>query len=312
METIVITEGDPAGISNEILKKSRAELIKASKKFQILFIKTNHSLVLDGFEDVQSPPNKKGLFQITVPIFSKEEKGKIKIGKPSELTGKAAFASLLEGISILKKLHSARLITLPLSKEWVIRSGVSHFRGHTETLAEEFKKSTFMMMKGKKWNVIPLTTHVPLVRVGDELKRVNWEGLVDAIRKTSLLKKPRIAVLGVNPHSGEGGKIGREEIDILEPKIEFLRKAGFSVQGPIPGDSAFLNHGSFDLYLATFHDQGLIPFKLMEGKSGVNVTLGLDFLRVSPDHGTAFDIAGKGKADPLGFLSCLALVTKGK
>lgn len=312
METIVITEGDPAGISYEILEKSHSELLKASKKFQILLVKTNHSMVLDGFQDVDIPPNRKGLFQITIPVFSKEEKGKLKIGKPSELTGKAAFTSLMEGISILKKLTSSRLITLPLSKEWVIRSGVSHFRGHTETLAEEFKKSTFMMMKGKKWNVIPLTTHVPLIRVGDELKRVNWEGLVDAIQKTTLLKKPRIAVLGVNPHSGEGGKIGREEIDILEPKIEFLRKSGFSVQGPIPGDSAFLNDGAFDLYLASFHDQGLIPFKLIEGKSGVNVTLGLDFLRVSPDHGTAFDIAGKGKADPIGFLSCLSLVSKGK
>lgn len=313
METIVITEGDPAGISYEILAKCEKQLLLASKKFQVVLVRTDHLIEAPIFKAVTDLPQKKGLYQVTSSIFSKEEKGKVKLGKPSELTGKAAFTSLLKGISIIKKNPKSRLITLPLSKEWVIRSGVSHFRGHTETLAEEFKKSTFMMMKGKKWNVIPLTTHVPLVKVGEELKRVNWDGLVEAIRKTTLLKKPRIAVLGVNPHSGEGGKIGREEIEIIEPKIEFLRKAGFAVSGPIPGDSAFLENvsKSVDLYLACFHDQGLIPFKLIEGKSGVNVTLGLDFLRVSPDHGTAFDIAGKGKADPVGFLSCLSLVTKG-
>lgn len=203
------------------------------------------------------------------------------------------------------------LITLPLSKEWVRRAGISHFRGHTEALAEFYQTETFMMMTGPKWKVIPLTTHIPLKNVAKELSKFPWHSLSLALRKSKFSKKANLGVLGLNPHAGEGGKIGKEEFTILSQGMEILKKDGWKVEGPIPADSAFLpGSKKYEILLACYHDQGLIPFKLLEGKKGVNLTLGLDFLRVSPDHGTAFDIAGKGLASPEGLLSCLSLLSE--
>ncbi len=313
MKTILLSEGDPSSINYEILEGGLSSLRTASKTHRIVLVRGNHNLKSEGFKTVSELPKTNGLFSLHYDILSSEDAKKIKLGKPSDVSGRTAYLSLQNAISLQKQIKNANLITLPLSKEWVIKSGVSYFRGHTETLAEEYKTSTFMMMTGKTWKVIPLTTHVPISHVADELTRVRWDDLISAIKSTKLLKKPKIAVLGLNPHSGEGGKIGREEIDLLIPKMELFREAKLQIDGPIPGDSAFISgQKKYDLYLSCYHDQGLIPFKMLEGKFGVNVTLGLQFLRVSPDHGTAFDIAGKGKADPTGLISCLRLVTQFK
>ncbi len=312
MKTILLSEGDPASINYELLAGSLPTLRSLSKTNRIILVRGNHKLVAKGFSEVEDIPKGNGLFSFKKGYLSQEEISKIKLGKPSEASGRSAFQALLSAIQIQKQTKDASLITLPLSKEWVIRSGISGFRGHTETLADEYNTPTFMMMTGKNLKVIPLTTHIPISSVAEELTRVNWSELILAIKSTKLLKRPKICLLGLNPHSGEGGKIGREELDILVPKMALFRAAKLRIEGPIPGDSAFLPEfqKKFDLFLACYHDQGLIPFKMQEGKEGVNVTLGLKFLRVSPDHGTAFAIAGKGKADPTGLISCLKLVTK--
>lgn len=312
MKTILLSEGDPTSINYELLEGSLSVLRSLSKTNRIILVRGNHKISAKGFSEVEDLPKTNGLFSFRSSYLNESDVPKIKLGKPSEASGRSAFQALLTAIQIQKQTKNASLVTLPLSKEWVIKSGMTHFRGHTETLSEEYKTSTFMMMTGKKLKVIPLTTHVPISGVADELTRVNWHELILAIKSTKLLKKPKICILGLNPHSGEGGKIGREELDILIPKMELFRKANLHIEGPIAGDSAFLpeSQKKFDLFLACYHDQGLIPFKMQEGKEGVNVTLGLKFLRVSPDHGTAFDIAGKGKADPTGLISCLKLVTK--
>ncbi len=309
MKTILLSEGDPTSINYELLFGSQSYLKKLSKQFRIVLIRGNHRLKDQVFSRVEEIPDTFGLFSLHLHSLSSSEDKQIKLGKPSEVSGRTSYRSLLAAIRLQKEIPSSHLITLPLSKEWVIKSGVSDFRGHTETLASSYNRPTYMMMSGKNLKVIPLTTHVPLKEVTNELKKVQIKSLISAIKNSKLLKEPKIGLLGLNPHAGEGGKIGKEEIEILEPLMDAFRKAKLAITGPLSADSAFLKDAkSFDLYLSCYHDQGLIPFKMIEGKVGVNVTLGLDFIRVSPDHGTAFDIAGKGKADPTGLLSCLKLL----
>lgn len=312
-DTIIITEGDPAGISYEILDKSFSILKKTASKKRVILVSSQNQ-IQSKFSSQFKPlsdltGSKTGLYHYYKPVFSTRELSKIKPGRPSEITGKSSYESLLSGIS-LQKETGADLITLPLSKEWVIRSGIVDFTGHTEALAEEYAKKTFMLMYGRSLNVIPLTTHVPLVRVPHYLSKLNISALANAIKNTSLFSKPRIAVCGLNPHAGEHGKIGNEESEILLPFIGEMKKNRLKVEGPISADSLFIPEISknYDLIFSCYHDQGLIPFKSMIGKYGVNVTLGLDFIRVSPDHGPAFDIAGKGKGDPESLIQCIKLL----
>ncbi|EKR71367.1 4-hydroxythreonine-4-phosphate dehydrogenase PdxA [Leptospira noguchii] len=341
MNRILITEGDPCGIGPEIFLNTFSLLKKISKTRPIVYfhsgkyslpkefvsiapITTSDSVRANSsFQVIESTLSSfvaetsaqvldKGLFSISHNALSNKEISALKFGKPSVLSGKSALAALSLAVRFQKE-KGGDLITLPLSKEWVIASGASTFRGHTEFLAEEYQTKTFMLMSGKDLQVLPLTTHVPLVKVPEFLKEIDLNSLADSIFSCQNIdfKKP-IAFLGLNPHAGEGGKVGKEEVEILEPMIQFLKKKGLKVEGPLSADSMFgeSSRKKFGLYLACYHDQGLIPFKMWEGKKGVNLTLGLPFVRVSPDHGTAFDIAGKGLADSASFVECLNRVVK--
>lgn len=322
MKNIFITEGDPTGISYEILDKAMDFLKKKSKKFRFIFV-SSQSKIQSEFSkkskacktkiDLEKHLNDKtsNFISYKNTILTKKEEDKIILGKPSIYSGRVAYASLLTAIA-LQKNYGGDIITLPLSKEWVIKSGINDFKGHTEVFASEYSKKTVMLMYGKNLRVIPLTTHIPLNIVSSELQKLNIAPIVDAIQNSKLLQTPRIAFCGLNPHAGEDGKIGKEEIDILKPFIKSMKGKGLNVSGPIAADSVFIPEiaKNFDLILACYHDQGLIPFKSMEGKNGINVTLGLDFLRVSPDHGTAFDIAGKNKADPGSLIQCIKVLTE--
>lgn len=326
MNRILITEGDPCGIGPEIFLHSLSLLKKISKTRPIVYFHSGKFPLPKEFVSIQtagvadtadvaeasSQILKKGLFAVSHNALSKKEITALKFGKPSVLSGKSALASLALAVRFQKE-GKGDLVTLPLSKEWVIASGASTFRGHTEFLAEEYNTKTFMLMSGKDLQVLPLTTHVPLVRVPEFLKEIDLGALADSILSCEKIdrKKP-VAFLGLNPHAGEGGKVGKEEAEILEPMISFLKKKGLKVEGPLSADSMFGDSArkKFGLHLACYHDQGLIPFKMWEGKNGVNLTLGLPFIRVSPDHGTAFDIAGKGLADPASFVECLHRVVR--
>ena len=323
MKNIFITEGDPTGISYEILDKAIDLLKKKSKKFRFIFVSSQSKIQSTEFTKVSKECKTKIDFEkylkdktnnfITYKntILTKKEEYKIIPGKPSIYSGRVAYASLLTAIE-LQKNYGGDIITLPLSKEWVIKFGINDFKGHTEVFASEYGKKTVMLMFGKNLRVIPLTTHIPLNKVSSELKKLNITPIVEAIQNSKLLPSPRIAFCGLNPHAGEDGKIGKEEIDIIKPFIKSMKDKGLNVSGPIAADTVFIPEiaKNYDLILACYHDQGLIPFKSMEGKNGINVTLGLDFLRVSPDHGTAFDIAGKKKADPGSLIQCIKVLTE--
>ncbi|TGK31101.1 4-hydroxythreonine-4-phosphate dehydrogenase [Leptospira gomenensis] len=315
MNRILITEGDPCGIGPELFSQTLPLLKKISKARPILYFHSGRFPLPKEISILKNENDgadaKKGIYSIPIGSLSRKEIFSLKPGKPSAVSGKSALGALALAVEFQKR-DGGDLVTLPLSKEWVIRSGASSFRGHTEFLAETYGKKTFMLMSGKELQVLPLTTHVPLVSVPEFLKKIDLTSLAEAILscKKIDLKKP-IAFLGLNPHAGEGGKVGKEEKEILEPMIRFLKRKGLRVEGPLSADSMFGDDARkrFGLHLACYHDQGLIPFKMWEGKKGVNLTLGLDFTRVSPDHGTAFDIAGKGLADSASFVECLLRIT---
>ncbi|TGM35146.1 PdxA family dehydrogenase [Leptospira biflexa] len=310
MKTILISEGDPTSINYELLESTFPLLQSLGIEHRIYLIRGSHNQTIPSLPNLTAPIDAPGFYSITWKGGGKSKS--FVLGKPSRASGKMAYDSLLSAID-LQKETGADLITLPLSKEWVVKAGINGFRGHTETLADAYKRPTFMMMSGEKLNVIPLTTHVPLKDVVRELTKFNWKELGRAITQSPYLHLPKIGYLGLNPHAGEGGKIGKEETTLLKQGVSILRKAKLSLEGPLSADSAFLPDAKpYDLYLAGYHDQGLIPFKLLEGKKGVNITLGLDFTRVSPDHGTAFGIAGKGCADPTGLISCLERLVERK
>lgn len=226
--------------------------------------------------------------------------------RPGKIEGDAARAAAAwiraaAGACLDGRLDA--MVTAPISKEGFHKAGIN-VPGHTEMLAELTGTKRFaMMLFGGPLHVTLVTRHVPIARVASALTRAK---VLEAIRITGEalpwlgLRGRRIAVCGLNPHAGDGGKIGREEIRFIAPAIRAARKEGFDAVGPVPADAVFYHalRGRYDAVVAMYHDQGLGPLKMLAFDCGVNVTLGLPIVRTSPDHGTAFDIAGRGKANP--------------
>ncbi|MFH1854315.1 MAG: 4-hydroxythreonine-4-phosphate dehydrogenase PdxA [Candidatus Omnitrophota bacterium] len=219
-------------------------------------------------------------------------------------TDKTGFSAIQKAVTILKQGRAQGLVTGPVNKIAIARTGIS-FKGHTEYLAEATNTRKFaMMFYSKPMNVTIVTRHLPLKQVPKSLTQDIIETAIaltnSALKKYFKIKRPRIGVCGLNPHSGEQGLMGSEERKIITPAIKRALRDAPGTRGPLPGDIAFYMayQGMFDAVVAMYHDQGLAPFKMLAFNNGVNVTLGLPFVRTSPDHGTAYDIAGKGIADP--------------
>jgi 4-hydroxythreonine-4-phosphate dehydrogenase len=235
------------------------------------------------------------------------------LGQPTVETARGAAAALEEAVTLARRGELDAVVTAPIHKARMYAAGFK-FPGQTEFFAERCGVKNFAMcLTGGKLTVALVTTHIPLSEVPRALKRseIVRVGLLlaDFLRGRSI-NAPRIAVAGLNPHAGESGKIGREEIEFIAPAIEELQSAVFS--GPLSPDTVFHRavEGEFDAVLCMYHDQGLIPLKLHAFHSGVNVTLGLPFPRTSPDHGTAFEIAGKGIARPDSMIAAINLAAE--
>lgn len=212
------------------------------------------------------------------------------------------------------------LITGPVNKEAILQAGVP-FVGQTEFLSQMAGTSRTAMMllghddRGRWLRVVLVTTHLPLKNVASALTR---DGVCQAIEMAALaatqlgLNRCRVGVCGLNPHAGEGGRMGREEIELIRPAVDSARAQGFDCFGPLPADTLFARafSGEFDLVVAMYHDQGLVPLKMVAFENGVNWTVGLPFVRTSPDHGTAYDIAGQGIANPTSMEAAIALAGK--
>lgn len=240
-----------------------------------------------------------------------EEEVIINPGQLTDVAGKYAVLSLQTAVAALKQKHIDGLVTAPIHKK-NIQSPEFNFTGHTPYLKNMFEaKDVVMMLCAGNFRVALLTEHVPLNEVAGYVTKEAILSKLNIIHK-SLQKdfgidKPRIAVLGLNPHAGDEGLIGNEEETIIKPAVKEAKNNNMLVTGPFSADAFFARsyHQKYDAVLAMYHDQGLIPFKTLASGEGVNFTAGLPSVRTSPDHGVAFDIAGKGKADPSSFMTAI-------
>ncbi|GGH37465.1 4-hydroxythreonine-4-phosphate dehydrogenase [Mangrovimonas yunxiaonensis] len=234
------------------------------------------------------------------------EKVNIEFGKESPKAGELAIKSLKLAVQHLKEGAIDTLVTAPINKH-NIQSNEFQFPGHTDYLAQELEGNSLMFMVTDALKVGLLTDHVPVKEVTNHITAKRIQEKLHIIHKSLQqdfkVRKPKIAVLGINPHIGDNGVIGKEDDEVLRPTLEALREKGMLVFGPYAADSFFgsNNYKNFDAIVASYHDQGLIPFKTLSFGNGVNYTAGLNKVRTSPDHGTAYEIAGKGEADENSF-----------
>ena len=231
---------------------------------------------------------------------------KIEFGKEDVKIGEYAIKSLEAATKALKNNDVHVLVTAPINKH-NIQSEDFKFPGHTDYLAKQLEGESLMFMVTDSLRVGLLTDHVPVKDIVEHIsedlivKKINT--VYDSLKKDFKIGKPKIAVLGINPHTGDNGVIGHEDDDVLRPTLKKIKEEGKLVYGPYAADSFFgsSNYKNFDAIIATYHDQGLIPFKTLSFGQGVNFTAGLNKVRTSPDHGTAYEIAGKGTADSSSF-----------
>lgn len=305
--TVGISIGDLNGIGSEVVLKTFEDsrmlefctpVIFASVKLMSFFKKTYELGVnLHGIDRLEDIVHKK----VNVLNVWKEPID-ISFGKEDSLIGEYAVKSLRAAVEALKKDQIDVLVTAPINKS-NIQSESFNFPGHTDFLAQELEGDSLMLMISEELRVGLLTDHVAVKDVSSHITRELIEKKINTIHRTLIqdfgIRKPKIAVLGINPHTGDNGVIGNEDDTVLRPALDNLRNNGKVVYGPYAADSFFGsgNYKNFDVIIAAYHDQGLIPFKTLAFGSGVNYTAGLNKIRTSPDHGTAYDVAGKNTAN---------------
>lgn len=310
---IVVTLGDPGGIGPEVVAKALAD--KALRRRAAFWLLGPESALRAAAERAAIAP-----FWSRVPVDAEPPApgagGVVVFDGPGEPPfrpdhtregGEVSFACVERAITdALRPVGDPRrvdaIVTGPISKKAWSLAGRGEFPGHTELLAARCGSARYaMMFLTPRLRVILATTHLPLMRVGDVLTTARVREVIalgaEACRRLGV-ERPRIAVCGLNPHAGEDGLLGTEDRDVIAPAIAAAAQAGIDCRGPFPGDTVFnaAVRGDFDLVVAMYHDQGLIPVKLLDRDAAVNVTVGLPIIRTSPDHGTAFDIAGRNKA----------------
>jgi len=306
MTRIVFTCGDVNGIGPEIAVKAFKKILKSKNTNQIIFacpknvFEYYYKLTDAKFKfkivDNQSSFSTSYLNVLLLPDT------KIKLGYPTKVSGKIAYQSIIKSLELIDNNLADVLVTSPISKEAFSLAEID-FPGHTELLAQHENKNNFMMLfLSNKINAGLLTIHSPISKISRLIKKdkiIKAIELINLSAKKDLgIKYPKIAVLGLNPHAGENGLIGNEETEIIAPAIKSLQKR-FDISGPFVPDAFWGNktYKKFDMILGMYHDQILIPFKFLNFNNGVNFTAGLKLIRTSPDHGTAYDIAGLNKAD---------------
>ena len=317
-----ITMGDPAGIGPEIILKALRHpqihsLCRPIVFGSMRFLKNLQAgAVIDiDCRSVEKPSDvvfKRGV----ISVIDVNVAGRIHVGKQSEASGRAALAYLDRAIESATRGEIDALVTAPVSKVAIRRAGLDGFVGHTEYLAEKAGvPEVAMMFHGARLNVVLVTTHIPLKDVSDSISAGRILTVIklanEALGRLGFSRR-RIGVAGLNPHAGEEKSFGNEDADVIAPAVKKARKSGIDVHGPFPADTLFYAayHGEYDLIVAMYHDQALAPFKMIAFDSGVNVTLGLPFVRTSVDHGTAFNIAGKGVASDKSMVAAIKLAAK--
>ena len=319
VKPLALTMGEPAGIGGELSLLAWREakhgnvptffVIDDARRLARLSERLGWQVAV---REIQAPEQAAEVFPDALPVWPLAVDEDVTLGKPDAATASAVIASIEHAVAAVRTERAGAVVTNPIQKSVLAAAGFRH-PGHTEFLAalDEAPHAPVMMLAIDELKVVPVTIHLPLRKVADELTTAAIVHCVTvtaaALTRDFGIASPRIAVSGLNPHAGEGGLLGREEQSVIEPAIAALTEQGYQVAGPFPADSLFhetARHG-YDVAICMYHDQALIPLKTLDYHNGVNVTLGLSFIRTSPDHGTALDIAGRGTADPRSLLAAL-------
>jgi 4-hydroxythreonine-4-phosphate dehydrogenase len=324
MAPLAMTMGDPAGIGPELAlaawrNQTHGAPFVVFAVPGILAAAAKRAGVTARLIETD-PAGARAAFSKGLPVVPLKNVVEDAPGRPSAANAAATIESIERAVDAVHQGQARAVVTNPIAKATLYEAGFK-YPGHTEylgALAEAWGAPGFpvMMIWSETLAVVPVTIHIALVDVAQVLTAdliVKTARIVDReLRARFGVARPRLAVAGLNPHAGEGGAIGREEITIIGPAIEALRAEGIDVVGPLPADTMFhpKARARYDVALTMYHDQGLIPVKTLAFDEGVNVTLGLPFVRTSPDHGTAFDIAGKGVANPASLIAALKLADR--
>jgi 4-hydroxythreonine-4-phosphate dehydrogenase len=323
---LALTSGEPAGIGPDITIKAwlRRDELKLPAFYLLgdpesLGNRANKLGYDVGIAEVR-PEEACDAFAKALPVVATGHVATAQPGHPDDTSADAAMASIRQAVSHVMAGRASAVVTNPIAKSVLYRAGFRH-PGHTEYLAElaataDHTPQPVMMLWSSVLAVVPVTIHVSL---RDALAQLSTDLIVSTARIVVAglkarfgLANPRLAVSGLNPHAGEDGSLGTEERTIVAPAIEILRDEGIEIRGPLPADTMFHEAArrTYDCAICMYHDQALTPIKTLAFEDAVNVTLGLPFIRTSPDHGTAFDIAGTGKANPSSLIAALRLAAR--
>ncbi len=312
---LALTMGEPAGIGPEITAAAWAATRMGGAPF---FLIGDPALVTGvPVAEVASPEAAAMAFRDALPVLRLPLAGPVTPGRPDPANAPAVIASIERAVALAKEGRAGAVVTNPIQKSVLTAAGFPH-PGHTEFLGVLAGRGRppVMMLACPGLRVVPVTVHLALREAVARLTRemiVEHGSLVaDALRTDFGVARPRLVLAGLNPHAGEDGTMGREDIEIVAPAVAALRGRGIEARGPLPADTMFTPRAraGYDCALGMYHDQALIPIKTLDMDGGVNVTLGLSMVRTSPDHGTALDIAGQGKADPGSLIAALRMAAE--
>ncbi len=312
---LAVALGDPAGIGPEIIAKSweRRQADAVPPFFAVGDCEAIQAVWNGPVRPITDPSEALDCFEDALPVIRVGGGHRVTPGRPDVEGARHSLDALELAVGLARSGTASGLVTGPVSKAQLYAIGFTH-AGQTEFVAERCGVSSelvAMMLVGPSLRTVPVTVHVPLREVPDALtsERIiaKARATVRGLQRQFGIERPRLAVAGLNPHAGEDGALGREEIDVIIPAIELLRDEGLYVSGPFPADALFheRRRRDYDAALCMYHDQALVPLKTLHFDEGVNMTLGLPIVRTSPDHGTAFAIAGRDQAEPGAMIAAL-------
>ena len=305
---LAVSLGDPAGIGPEVVAKCWDHRSAFNLPvFLAVGDSRSISAVWDGpIIPIDDPRDADSAFDIGLPIFNLQSAESDEPGRPSVAGAHCSLDSLELAVGLARSGSASAVVTGPVSKQQLYAIGFTH-PGQTEFVAERCgvaSENVAMMLAGPSLRTVPVTTHLPFCevprRLSAQLIEARGRATIRGLQRNFGIADPRLAVAALNPHAGEGGALGNEEGELIQPAIDALRAEGWNVIGPLPADTMFHEsaRSQYDAALCMYHDQALIPLKALHFEEGVNLTLGLPIVRTAPDHGTAFDIAGEDRADP--------------
>jgi len=316
---VILTCGEPAGIGPEIAVKAWQAL---REDVPFCWIgDPKHLPVSSQYRLISEPQDAAIVSAQAMPVLLHAFPAAAEMGKPAPENAAYVISAIARGAALVLQGAGLALCTAPIHKKALHDGAGFGFPGHTEFLAHLAGDVPVVMMLASEaisppLRVVPTTIHIALADVARHLTPARLREAIDithaGLRNDFGLQAPRLAVAGLNPHAGEAGAMGREELDWIGPLLETMRTSGMDIRGPLPADTMFHQaaRATYDAAICMYHDQALIPIKTLDFASGVNLTLGLPFVRTSPDHGTAFDIAGKGIADPSSLIAALRMAAR--